>query len=135
MATLQDAIAYVQTLVGGVSGIRAAPEYPTEDINIFPFAMAYSGGGTWEISAGRAKGLHTIVIEIHVARQDLPRDTHALMAFSDSIPQALLSDPTLGGNIATFGTIRYTFGQLGWAGIQTLGFRFYIDNVKMEAAL
>jgi hypothetical protein len=119
-----------------VSGIRAAPEYPTEDINIFPFAMAYSGGGTWEFGAGGGmKGLHTIVLEVHVARKDLPRDTKVLMVFSDSVPRALLSDPTLGGHISTFGMIRYTFGQLGWAGTQTLGFRFYIENVKMEAAL
>ena len=136
MADLQHAIAYVQDLMEQIEGIRAHPDYPPEQLNVFPFAVAYSGGGLWEFGpGGTRKGLHTIVLEIHVARKDLPRDTQAAMAFSDTVPNVLLANPTLGGNVSTFGQIRYTFGPLGWGGEVTYGFRFFIENVKMETAI
>lgn len=137
MATLQDAIAYVQTLAAQVSGIRGAPAYPPEDISIFPFAVAYAGGGNWEFGAGAGwkRGLHSITLEIHVARQDLGRDATEAMLFSDAIPNILMKNPTLGGNISTFSNIRYTFGPLGWQSAKTFGFRFFIEGVKMESAI
>jgi|SRR3972149_1088633 len=137
MATLQDAIAYVQTLVHQIQGIRAAPAYPPEDMSIFPFSVAYAGGGNWEFGPGALvkKGVHIITLEIHVARQDLSRDATEAMQFSDSVPNILLKNPTLGGNISTFTNIRYTFGPLGWNGGKTFGFRFFIEGVKMETEI
>lgn len=134
--TLQSAIAGAQTIVGAISGIRSAPAYPPEELSVFPFAVAYSGGGTWEFGpAGDKKGLHNIIVELHVQRKDLARDVTAAMAYSDSIPNALMLDTTLGGNASTFGRITYVFGPLGYGGIDTIGFRFTIEAVKIISAL
>jgi len=133
---LQDAIAKVQELAGAVSGIRAAPEYLPESINIFPFLVCYAGSGSFEIApAGVMKGLHNIILELHVARQDLPRDTKNVMQYSDSIPQAIMADPTLGGTVSTIGSISYTFGGMQYGTQQTLGFRFTIQSVKLQTVI
>jgi hypothetical protein len=36
---LQDAIEKIQSIAGAVSGIRAAPEYLPEQLNVFPFLV------------------------------------------------------------------------------------------------
>lgn len=136
MTTLLDVIKYVQGVVGGISGIRAAPDNPPGSINIYPFSVAYAGTDIWEVApVGTGKALRTIIVEVHVARKDLPRDITASMAFSDSIPLALLANPTLGGLVSNFQRVRSEFGELGWGNVPTLGFRFFIEGIKMQTAL
>ncbi len=140
MATLQDAISQAQLYARTLAGIKGAPAYAPEQMSDFPFCVAYSGGGTWEFGAGQQKkGLHTIVLELHVARKNLPGDIAAAMAYSDSIPALLMSklltDNKWNGTVDTFGSIRYTFGPMGWNGAKTIGFRFFIEGIKMQSEL
>jgi hypothetical protein len=133
---LQDAIAKIQSLVGAVSGIRAAPEYLPESINIFPYAVCYAGSGSYDFApAGVMKGLHNIILEIHVARKDLPRDTEKVMDYADSIPLAIMHDPTLSATVSTIGRISYTFGGMQYGDQLTLGFRFTLENVKLQTTI
>ena len=133
---LQDAIEKVQNLAGAVSGIRAAPDYLPESLNIFPFLVCYAGTGSFEYSpAGVMKGLHNIILELHVARHDLPRDTKSAMQYSDSIPKAIMADPTLGGTVSTIGRITYTFGGMQYGDQMTLGFRFTLEGVKLQTTI
>lgn len=136
MATLPDAIARIQVLVRALGGIRGAPNEPPEKLNRFPFAVAFAGRGTWAggSPAGEKRGLHTIIVELHVARKDLPRDVAAAMGYTESIPNTILNDPTLNGNVDAVNEIRYTFGPLGWGTAETLGFQFEID-VKQRSAI
>ena len=130
---LQDAIDWVQDTIGGLEGIRKAPHEPTESIKVFPFSRAYAGEGVIEVGAiGTDRALHSIVVEIHVARTDLPRDVAKAMPYVDSVPAALLADPTLGGTVSTFGRIRYRFGPMGVGGEDTIGFRFWLEDVKVQ---
>ncbi len=109
--TLVDAIEAVQVLVEGVTGIRAAPVYAPESLSVFPISVAFPGNSTWEIGpVGSGKSLQTIVVEIHLQRVDLPRDIQAAMAFSDAVPLAILA---------------------GWNGVPTIGFRFFVEGIKM----
>ena len=134
--TLQSAISAVQAIVGAISGIRKAPDYPPEQLNVFPFAVAYSGGGNWTFGpAGDKRGLHNIVVEIHIQRKDLPRDVSTAMGYSDSIPNNLMKSPTLSGTCDTFAGISYTFGALNYGETQTLGFRFTITGVKIQSVI
>lgn len=139
MASLQDAIDAVQDIMGALTGIKAAPDEPLEQFSQFPFAVCYADHGEWDFGpAGDRKGLHTLVLELHVARKDLPRDIAAAMAYSDIIPNALLKDPTLAGTVSTIvGPLVYTFGPMGYGNADkpnTLGFRFMI-TVKMQATI
>jgi len=109
-------------------------------MNVFPFIVTHPGTGEWSSDVpGNKIGLHTITVELHVARKDLPRDIQKAMAYSESIPNALLkavatvSGDKFDNTISTFDRITYTFGPLGWAGVDTIGFRFQIVGVKMQS--
>ena len=80
------------------------------------------------------KGLHSVNIELHVARKDLPRDYSQVMDLIDQIPNRLMKahmDKEF-TNLATFGIIDYTFGPLSWANVETLGITYTITGVKVE---
>ena len=130
---LQDAMDWVQDTVGALEGMRGAPHEPTESVQVFPFSRAYAGEGVIEMNElGMDRGLHSIVVEIHVGRQDLPRDVKKAMPYVDSVPAALLASPTLGGTVSTFGRIRYRFGPMAVGGEDTIGFRFWLEDVKVQ---
>lgn len=134
--TLQAAITQLQTTLAALTGIRAAPEYPPEDAAAFPFLIAYAGQGQFNAGepAGMMKYLGTIIIDLHIARKDLPRDTAKAMVYHDLIPNEILSDTTIGTTVSTCGPVR-TSGLIfmKYAEVDTLGIRFTIDNVKIQA--
>ena len=135
MATLQGAIDQIQGQIAAVSGIRAAPSEPPDKLEFFPFAVCYARSGAYQIGPPEVMtGLHVIVIEVHVARRDLPRDVRAAMAYAKAIPDKVFS--ALKGNyltaISTLGQIRYEFGPMVWGKQDTLGFRFFLEDVKTQ---
>ena len=140
MATLQAAITQIQALTEAVSGVRAAPDEPPDQISHFPFVACFpeSGYYTPGAPAGMMQGLHNIVVEVHVQRQDMMRGYRESMRFAKSIPNAVLN--ALGGaslnTISTIGGVRYTYGVLDWGlgdnATQTMGFRFVLEDVKTQ---
>lgn len=144
MATLEEVCTQVATYLSTLSGIRAAPAKPPEKLDPLPMAVTYAREGVWEFgAAGVKRGLHVIVVDIHVARKDLPKDVDAAMNFSDSVPNLLMlknqNDRTASGGwngtISTFERITYFFGPMKWADLDTLGFRFRVEGVKVESAI
>jgi len=129
-------IQYVRTL----RGIREAPDYAPEEIGNYPFALAYPGGGVMDFGpANDRKGLHTLTLELHIARKDLSNDVKKAAPFVDSIPNLLMyklqNDNQWNGTISTFQRISYTFGSLGWNQIETFGVRFRVEEVKIQTAI
>ena len=133
MATLQDAIDQIQDAVGAVSGIRMAPDEPAENWRVFPVAVCYAGSGLWKISpVGVMKGIHDIVLNVFVARKELPRDVKAVMGYAKSVPNAILSDfqdGTITG-LEVIGDIEYTFGAIEWGGQPLIGFQYILRDCK-----
>ena len=134
MATLQQAIAAIQAKALALEGMREAPDYAPEQLNVFPFAVTYAGSGRWEQMAGWKRGLHTVVTEIHIARKDLPRDISTAMPYCETFPNSLLADPTLGGVIDAINDVSYVFGPLDWGQTKTIGFRFSI-TLKQQSSI
>jgi hypothetical protein len=67
---------------------------------MFPFTVAYEGAGTWELSAGQKRWIGDVIVELHMARKDLPRDVAKAAYYSDKVPNAILKEFTsdlLGG--------------------------------------
>ena len=135
MALLKDAIAEIIDELKTIGDIRRVPDEPPENNEQFPFAVVYPLTGSFVGGpATLMKGLHGINIELHVARKDLPRDFSQIMDLIDEIPWQLMKLRNDGKltHMATFGSITYTFGPLSWAGVETLGVTYTINDTKIE---
>jgi len=140
MATLQQVIDEIQADIRALSGIRAAPDEAPEQINIFPFVVAFPGPGTWSSDIpGNKINLASVVVELHVARKDMAKDIQAAMVYENSIPNVLLkavastAGDRFNNTVSTFDNITYTFGSLGWGGMDTFGFRWTINGIKLQS--
>lgn len=137
---LADAVHAVARLVGTIPGLRGAPSEPPEKITVFPFALCYPLEGEYNLhSYANTVFLHTIVIEVHMARKDLPRDVAAIIPYGDLVAGVFLAPansslPDAAGNPTVsevVSPLRYRFGPLGYVNVPTLGYRFELD-VKIQ---
>lgn len=136
--SLQDVISAVQDIIGSLSGIRVAPDYAPDSLAVFPASVVYPAAGTFTTGpADNLKGLHNIVVEIHVERRDLVKALKAAIPYGTLAAKALLGDVTLGGTVSTFGQITYDFGPMAWGdpALQTLGWRLTIENIKTQESM
>jgi hypothetical protein len=133
MGTQLQVIQAIMDLVGSVSGIREAPDYPPEQMSDFPFAVAFPGEGVHSFGVvGERMFLGNVMLEIHVSRVDLPNAVQNSIGFGDSVPNILMANPTLSGTADVFESVNQTFGALNWGDTQTLGYRFTITNIKVR---
>lgn len=134
-----NAIAEIQSIVGALHGVRGAPTEPPEQMSVFPFVVCYPRRGRWQQYTPETKrGTHEIAIEVHLPRgQELARAVAAAMGYADSVPNALMRAMRGGAlqHIQAFGDIEYTFGPLGWGGLETIGWRFVMTNVVLETII
>jgi hypothetical protein len=127
--SLVAAITYLQAKMLEIDGMRESQTYPPDKIGSFPFSTCYPGAGVLSLGdpQGAARGEHSLVLEIHVARKDLPGDTERVWPFFDRISDKLNGDETLGDTVDTIvGNITYQFTTLGYFGTQTIGWQFII---------
>lgn len=133
MSSIQDAIDAINVILSAVPGIRAVPNDPPENMNVFPFAVVYPSSGTWEQGVpGERLGLCSLVVELHVTRRDLPTAVQQALTFADTVPDALMADPTLAASVSTYGPIEWTFGPLAWGDVPTIGWRYTLTEVKIR---
>lgn len=138
--TIVAVVAAIQDLMLGVTGIRVAPDYAPDNLHIWPASVVFPDNGTIDSGPpGIMKGLHNIIIEIHIPKKDLQKDLEKAIPFIESVPMALLGDPTLGDTVSTFGLITYVFGPMTWGegttAMSTIGPRFTINDVKLQTAI
>jgi hypothetical protein len=127
--SLKAAIEDVQTTIASITGVAAAPLSPPDapsgqwPLSIaFPRLGSITGGGSQQVV-----GLHTIICQIHYSRSDLARAYVGIIPYLESVIEAVLADPTLGGTVTTInGELAYTFGGMTFAGIDTIGWEFEI---------
>jgi hypothetical protein len=133
----------IVSVVRSVSGINGVPDYPPDQIpeRAFPFAVVYPGNGTHAFGVpGEKLYLGEFVIEVHVARKNLPAAVQGVIDYGDAVPAALMDD-IVNGNILrtagldTFGSVQQTFGELDWGDMQTLGYRFILTDAKIRTNL
>jgi hypothetical protein len=137
MSLLKNTVAEIIDELQTIPGIRYAPDELVENNNDqFPFAVVYPLSGYFNTftTSAQMKGMHSINIELHVARKDLPRDFATVMDLIDEIPYQLMKLRHDSGltHMATFGNIEYSFGPMEWAGVNTIGVTYTITEVKVE---
>lgn len=133
---LQEVIAGIQDIAGGVSGIRVAPDYAPDVLNIYPACIAYPDSGTL-ISESDAwyVGLHNIRIELHFEKKELHKVLEKAIPLGEDLYEALMADPTFGGTVSTYNQITYEMANMEYSGIKTFGWRFTITDVKLMGTL
>jgi hypothetical protein len=105
----------------------------------YPFAITYAGTGDYDAGpAGMGKGLHTLITDMHVARQpNLALAVKLQHTLLDDFANDILSDPTLGGTVDTITTgeggpaLRYRFVMADYTGIPTWLLRWEL-RVKIQ---
>ena len=126
--SLVSAITAVQAVAAGIAGIKQAPTNPPEQSAMFPFAVSYARTGTeTPQSSGWSVALHTLVCELHCQRTVLPLAVAQALPLYELFAAAILADPTLGGAVQTTNAMRYTFGELEYGGVKTIGYRVELD--------
>ena len=136
--TIKAAVQEVVDELRKISDIRRVPDAPPENNSQFPFVIVYPMRGTYFGGPpGLVTGLHGIVIELHIARKDLPRDFDDVMDLFDELPNELfksLKDAEFSA-IMTFGNIEYEFGPLMYADVETIGVTYTMTEVKVMTTL
>lgn len=147
MASLTAAVEAIQAVIDDVDGVEHVPEAPPENLTQFQFpaVVVYAASGHWRLgtandgtSHATRWGMHTIHADLHIQRGDLALDVAAAMAFSDSIPNALIAGFVLSkfsGTVVSLGDanragtppLRYELIELNWGGLETVGWRFALD--------
>jgi len=104
---IQDVVEAIQDTIGAVIGYTKTHDYPPDQINTSIASVVRLGpGGTREtVMSGEYRGLHNLIIELYTPYVDLANDIKRLMAYADSVPNALLADTTIDGSCDTFGRI------------------------------
>jgi hypothetical protein len=99
MATLKNAIINLQDDLRTIPGMQAAPYEPPDNIQAYPFCVAYPSAATGTIGApaGQYRIVYELIIELHVARKDMPRDYDKTAHLLEAVMSKLLANPTLGG--------------------------------------
>jgi hypothetical protein len=116
--------------------VRVVYDDPPEDVDTrFPFLVVYFGSGEFQKQTrGFMVDLHSIVIELHTQRLDLPRDFREIVGIFDQIPLQLELGLEEGRfeAIQTWETITYDgTDPMAYGDLQTLGVTFTMQNVKI----
>ena len=134
----EKALTQIAYVISNVAGIHQAPERPGETQNDYPFAAIYLTTGNLGLGAiGTRKSLYNIAIDVLTARLDLARDLEILNPFLDTVVDALVAEVSDDGGkfentISTFDEITMQFiPRVDYAGVQMIGYRFVMSNVKI----
>lgn len=136
--SVRTALDAVVSVVSAVSCIRQAPTNPTETANVYPFVMCYVINGRLINGAiGTRKHLVNIAVELLTARKDLARDMALVSPYIDSISAAIIAEVSdngtrFAGTISAIEGIDYELLQnFNYAGVEMIGYRFTMNNVKI----
>jgi hypothetical protein len=149
MATLSAALAAIQNSLRTLPGVTTVPDAPPEQIAEsidLPAIYSYPLSGSWAYGAARGTGmdgafiwgLHTIAVNLWVARKDLPTDLAAAAEMAALIPKTLMETfdrDQFGGTVTQLGRvgssgaepIRYEFAAFRWGGLDLVGWQFQVD--------
>lgn len=136
MPTLQGAIGEFVDVIGAVSGIKAAPDDPAEQVTLWPAAMTYATNGN--VSENRAsiedKSLHDVTIAVIMPLQDMRQATKTMLPLYEPIVAALIThlNGRTSTNYQTWASLEYTLGPIDWPQGQLMfGYIFTLRGVKI----
>jgi hypothetical protein len=124
LTTLRQA---VQDVVGGITGIRMAPDEPDEAVpisDVTGYCSARAGHYEQTTSDGIVEATHQLHLDILTPRRHYRTDNARLKNLIDTVALVLLGDTTLGGLVLDMALTDYTYGTLPWGGQDMLAWQF-----------
>lgn len=135
--TILAAIPKIAEVMASVTGIEAAPSYPTETRSEQLFAIVYPQRGEVNVGPiGTRKGLDSISIDVLKLRTTLEVDMEILLPLWEAVPFALINEISYNGDrftntIQTFEKVVREFMPLyEYDKVRCIGYRFTMENVK-----
>lgn len=130
MNSLLSAITGVIDIVGSIPGMNTPVDgMPPEAINVFPFAVCYPYTGDMNVEATFGKDIHILKLLVLQNRSTLPTNVNSTATLYNSIRNAFVANPTLGGKVATIFAgrpLNYKYGAITYGNGQYLGYEFDI---------
>lgn len=131
MTAIDSAIAWLQTGVSALSGIDHAPPTVSDTASNRVWVYTYLSGGEYTtVAAGDGRDFHTLRVEIMTYRGNLVDAVKRLQGLPQAVARLVQADPTMGGNVSTYGTMVYNFTAVEWAGQAAVGYIITIDRIK-----
>ena len=129
-------ITQLTTVLGGMTGVKQAPEHPPEGLNEFPIVICYVVKGRFSYGAGApCVGVHTIHADVHLGRSVLPSDEEYAR------PYILRALAAIAGHVHMHGTCEhcllneYQYGRLGYGTTETFGVRLVLEVKILHAGI
>lgn len=122
-----SALAYLQTQVGTITNMRAAPVNPTNNMPTFPAAASYIVAVNSSAStSGWRTDLYTIETQIHVQRIEIAQSMSALQPLYKSFMDVMWTAPrTLGGYVDAIISVNGNTNMVSqWGNTDTLSIVF-----------
>lgn len=136
--TAVDAVESIAAKIATVNGLSATPAYPPESMGETTFAIVFVLEGRMDsANAGASETFLNIAVDVLTVRNDLAEDMARLVPFLNSVPTALLEEVRDAGNrfedvIETFSGLVFEYlPSVDYGGVQMVGYRFVLQNVKL----
>ena len=136
---IEGAIAQIATVVGTVTGIRAAPNYPPDKMTYSPFAITYLGTAHLDNGPiGTRRDIFSVMIDVLIPMRKLDNDLATLTPFHDLIQAALQAQIRDNGgkfnnSIQAWDgglTVSY-LPKVDYAGLDCRGYRYEMLGIKI----
>jgi len=134
MSVIDSAIARLQDLAQGCTGIQNAPDYPVEDATALPLVIAHIVGGDGTVINASTVQLDPIVsIDFHFARVNIK---DAYQRIDTLIPEYICrlgGDPTLNGTVDTIQfPVTFAVSPAQWDNVITQMISFSVQFKTLE---
>lgn len=102
MSDIDNAIARLQNILTACTTVvfKSAKDYPTDNVEPFPLAVAYVGGGSFHFTSASQVNINPVInLELHFSRVNLLQAYQQIDAISIELPRRLAGDPSLNSTI------------------------------------
>jgi hypothetical protein len=137
MAGITSVKTYIETTVKSKVTVTGSETNPTDEQKSGGiFTLIIEDAGRYEMrSAGWAQSFHAVTAYLLGSKANMLQTYKTLGGVPESICAALCKDETLGGACDTFGSVSYTNTTINLAGVDYVGYKITVNEIKLARTL
>lgn len=134
--TIADAIDWIVTQAAAVTGIAAAGT-PDDFMGVNDIKVTvFESEADYATDADHiARDLSTITVLMTLPRGDLASAITVLKGKPLALANKIRTDPSMGGNVQTYGGLTSRFFGMPWQGLDEIGYQITISGVKIRSTI